>query len=88
VNRLCGTLATPQATIPERLQKIAKAQVKAEGSTTWENAMIIAANLHTDQLESAGAQLEEDTVQSLVTEEAEEWNRFPDSDKGGGGISG
>lgn len=76
-------LATPQAMIPERLQKVTKAQVKAEGSTIWENAMIIATNLHTDQLELAGAQLE-DTVQSLVTEEAEEWNGFPDSDEGRG----
>jgi hypothetical protein len=75
-------LATPQAMIPERLQKVTKAQVKAEGSTIWENAMIIATNLHTDQLELAGAQLE-DTMQSLVTGEAEEWNGFPDSARAG-----
>jgi hypothetical protein len=30
---------------------------QAKGSTTWKNAMIIAANLYTDQLESAGARL-------------------------------
>jgi hypothetical protein len=76
-------LATLQATIPEHLQKIAEAQVKAEGSITWKNAMMIAANLYIDQLESAGAQLGEDPVQSLETEEAEEWNGFPDGDEGG-----
>lgn len=73
-------LATLQATIPEHLQKIAEAQVKAEGGTTWKNAMMIAANLYIDQLES---QLWEDTVQSLETEEAEEWNGFPDDDESG-----
>jgi hypothetical protein len=50
-------LATLQATIPESLQTIAEAQVKVEGSTTLKNAMIVAANLYTDQLELAGAQL-------------------------------
>jgi hypothetical protein len=75
--------ATLQATIPERLQKIAEAQVKAEGSTTWKNAMMIAANLHIDQLELAGARLGEDTVQPLEMEEAEEWNGFPDGNEGG-----
>jgi hypothetical protein len=76
-------LATLQATIPEHLQKIAEAQVKAEGSTTWKNAMMIAANLYIDQLKSADARLGEDTVQSLETEEAEEWNGFPNGDEGG-----
>lgn len=52
-------LATLQATIPESLQTISEAQVKAEGSTTWKNAMIIAANLYTDQLKSAGYSLGE-----------------------------
>jgi hypothetical protein len=75
-------LVTLQATIPEHLQKIAEAQVKAEGSTSWKNAMMIAANLYIDQLESAGARLGEDTVQSLETEEAEEWNGFLDGDEG------
>ena len=54
-------LDTLQVTIPESLQKIAEAQVKAEGGTTWKNATIIIANLYTDLLESARAQLE-DTV--------------------------
>ena len=72
-------LATLQATIPEHLQKIAEAQA---GSTTWKNVMMIAANLYIDQLESAGVWLGENTVQSLETEEAEEWNGFPDGDEG------
>lgn len=76
-------LATLQATIPEHLQKIAEAQVKAEGSTTWKNAMMIAANLYIDQLGSASVRLGEATVQSLETEEAEEWNGFLDGDEGG-----
>jgi hypothetical protein len=46
--KLTQLLGTLQATIPESLQTIAEAQVKAEGSTTRKNAMIIAANLYTD----------------------------------------
>jgi hypothetical protein len=72
-----------QAMIPERLQKEAKAAVKARVKYTGSIHIMMAVCLYLDEVEAAVPGFGEDTVQSLEPAEAQEWNGLSNSEGAG-----